>query len=67
MAWIKYPFHVKHDGKEYKPGELIEVNDAAGYKLRGAVEVEIEPAHEQSAIAKPKRVRPAKRADSAEE
>lgn len=37
MAWVKYPFHVKHDGVDYKPGESIEVADAAGHLLRSAV------------------------------
>lgn len=37
MAWVKYPFHVKHDGIDYRPGEPIEVADAAGHLLRGAV------------------------------
>lgn len=37
MAWVKYPFHVKHDGVDYRPGESIEVADAAGHLLRGAV------------------------------
>lgn len=36
MAWVKYPFHVKHDGVDYGPGEPIEVADAAGHLLRGA-------------------------------
>lgn len=36
MAWVKYPFHVKHDGTDYRPGEPIEVSDAAEHLLRGA-------------------------------
>ena len=40
MAWVKYPFHVKYNGVNYKPGEVIEVTAATGHKLRGAVEVE---------------------------
>lgn len=36
MAWVKYPYHVKHDGVDYNPGEPIEVADAAGHLLRGA-------------------------------
>lgn len=42
MAYVKYPFHVKHNGVDYKPGDLIEVAEAVGHKLRGAVEVEVE-------------------------
>lgn len=37
MAWVKYPYHVKHDGVDYKPREVIEVTDAAAHLLRGAV------------------------------
>lgn len=37
MARVRYPYHVKHDGVDYKPGELIEVADAAEHLLRGAV------------------------------
>lgn len=37
MAWVKYSYHVKHDGVDYAPGEPIEVDDAAGHLLRGAV------------------------------
>lgn len=44
MAWVKYPCHVKHDGVDYKPGEPIEVADAAGHLLRGAVIAEAPPA-----------------------
>lgn len=54
MPWVKYPFHVKHDGVEYKPGEAIEVADATGHKLRGAVEIEAEPVVEKQR-AKPRR------------
>ena len=43
MAWVKYPWHVKHDGVDYKPGEPIEVNDAAGHLLRGAVIAQEQP------------------------
>ena len=44
MAWVKYPFHVKHDGVDYRPGEPIEVADAAGHLLRSAVIAEEKPA-----------------------
>lgn len=39
MACVKYPFHVRHDGRDYEPGEWIEVEDAAGHLLRGAIAV----------------------------
>lgn len=42
MAWVKYPFHVKHDGVDYRPGEPIEVADAAEHLLRGAAIAEEE-------------------------
>lgn len=48
MMLVKYPYHVRHDGRDYAPGEPIEVEDAAGHLLRGAVIVEPE---------KPKRTR----------
>lgn len=44
MARVKYPFHVKHDGVDYRPGEPIEVADAAEHLLRGAVIAEEKPA-----------------------
>ena len=59
MAWVKYPWHVKHDGVDYKPGEPIEVNDAAGHLLRGAV---IIPDQEQLKPAARKRKGAADRA-----
>ena len=37
MAMIQYPWHVKHMGVNYAPGELIEVEDAAEYVRGGAV------------------------------
>lgn len=37
MMLVKYPYHVRHDGRDYAPGEPIEVDDAAGHLLRGAV------------------------------
>lgn len=37
MAYIKFPFHVKHDGRDYRPGEAIEVDNPEMYLLRGAV------------------------------
>lgn len=40
MIRVKYPFRVKHDGRDYAPNEPIEVKDAAGHLLRGAVLVE---------------------------
>lgn len=52
MSLVKYPYHVKYNGVDYKPGEEIEVADAVGHKLRGAVEVEAEPAEKR---AKPRR------------
>lgn len=56
MAQVKYPWHVKHNGVDYKPGELIEVADAAEHQLRGAVIAE----ENQPAKAAPKKRRTAK-------
>lgn len=40
MIRVRYPFHVKHDGRDYAPNEPIEVKDAAEHLLRGASVVE---------------------------
>lgn len=59
MPCIKYPFHVKHAGREYAPGEAIRVKDAAPYLARGAVLVpenetpQPKPARKKPAKAKP--------------
>ena len=53
MPWVKYPFHVRHDGVDYKPGEAIEVENAAEHILRGATE-EIRAAAAEQAV-QPKR------------
>ena len=37
MEKITYPFHVKHGGKHYAPGEPIRVEDAQAYVKQGAV------------------------------
>ena len=37
MMLVKYPYHVRHDGRDYAPGEPIAVDDAAVHLLRGAV------------------------------
>lgn len=37
MTLIKYPYHVRHDGRDYAPGEPIAVEDATGHLKRGAV------------------------------
>lgn len=50
MAGIRYPYHVKHAGREYAPGEVIQVNDPAPYIERGA-----KIATEQIAAVKPTR------------
>ena len=39
MACICYPFHVKHAGRDYAPGEPIIVADAAPYIPHGAMEI----------------------------
>lgn len=31
MAWIAYPYPVKHRGADYAPGQPIEVEDARQY------------------------------------
>lgn len=31
MAWIAYPYSVKHRGADYAPGQPIEVEDAGQY------------------------------------
>ena len=36
MNWIRYPFHVKHDGRDYAPGVPIMVENAEEYLARGA-------------------------------
>lgn len=53
MPWVKYPFHVRHDGVDYAPGEEIEVESAAGHVLRGATEVA--RSDEEPKEAKPRR------------
>lgn len=60
MALVKYPYHVKHNGVDYKPGEVIEVDEAIGHKLRGAVEVEVDP------VVEKQRVKPRRKADKTE-
>ena len=58
MPYIKYPFHVKHAGREYAPGEAICVKDAAQYLERGATLVpeteapQVKPARRKPAKAK---------------
>lgn len=39
MPYVRYPFAVKYQGTEYQPGAVIEVPDASGHILRGAVEI----------------------------
>lgn len=39
MATVTYPYHVRHNGRDYKPGEPIEL-DAAKDDLRGEVNAE---------------------------
>ncbi len=40
MAIVKYPFHVKHKGVTYNPGDLITVDNPDDHVRRGAVLVE---------------------------
>lgn len=37
---VKYPFHVKHKGKRYGPGEIVEVDDVGLAVVQGAKAVE---------------------------
>ena len=56
MPYIQYPFHVKHAGREYAPGEAIAVKDAAQYLAQGATLV-----HENEVLqTKSTRKKPAK-------
>lgn len=47
VGHVKYPFHVRHNGVSYAPGEVFEVEDVTGHKLRGAIVVEVEPVVEK--------------------
>lgn len=59
MPCIKYPFHVKHAGREYAPGEAIAVKDAAKYIAQGATLVpENEAPKEKPARKKPAKAKP---------
>ena len=40
--WVKYPFHVRHDGVDYNPGVPFKVEDPENHVLRGAMLVEVE-------------------------
>lgn len=39
-GYVKYPYHIRHNGVDYKPGEPVEVDDPSGHLLRGAVMVQ---------------------------
>lgn len=41
---VKYPFHVKHKGKRYGPGETVEVDDVETAVAQGAEPVQSAPA-----------------------
>lgn len=41
---VKYPFHVKHKGKRYDPGETVEVDDVESAVAQGAQPVQPAPA-----------------------
>lgn len=43
MAIVKYPFAVKCDGVDYRPGAMIEVQNAEEHIAQGAVEVKRAP------------------------
>lgn len=43
MAIVKYPFAVKCGGVDYKPGAIIEVQNAEEHIAQGAVEVKRTP------------------------
>lgn len=40
---VKYPFHVKHKGKRYGPGEAVEVDDVEAAVAQGAHPVQPAP------------------------
>lgn len=40
-AWVKYPFHVRHNGVDYNPGVPISVEDPEACLKNGAVIVEV--------------------------
>ena len=44
MTAVKYPFAVKYGGVDYKPGAVIEVENAAEHVKRGAKEIEVKRA-----------------------
>lgn len=41
---VKYPFHVKHKGNRYGPGEIVEVDDVESAVAQGAQLVQPAPA-----------------------
>lgn len=63
MAFICYPFHVKHAGRDYAPGEPIQVSDPAPYTAKGA-RVAPDPEPENT---KPARKRAAKPRETAQQ
>ena len=61
-AWVKYPFHVRHNGVDYNPGVPISVEDPEACLKNGAVIVEVpqqsesvEPVTAPKAAGKPGR------------
>lgn len=44
---VKYPFHVKHKGKRYGPGEAVEVDDVEAAVAQGAQPVQTVPSGKQ--------------------
>lgn len=36
---VKYPYHVRHNGVDYNPGEPFEVGSVEAHVQRGAIEV----------------------------
>lgn len=50
MTAVKYPFAVKFNGTHYKPGAVIEVQNAAEHIKQGAVEVKRTPGRKKAEL-----------------
>lgn len=50
MAIVKYPFAVKCGGVDYKPGAMIEVQNAEEHIAQGAVEVKRAPGRRKTEL-----------------
>ena len=49
-GWVKYPFHVRHNGVDYNPGVPIEVDDVERH-LRNGAKLASAPARTADSIA----------------